>query len=200
MRSINKGDTQATKWGGWIFLACVFLFFMQAGLFAGHKDHTSQRDSSSRANWFSTSSKWLPFVKNGKSYTLAEHPIPKLMADAEEKFKHMLSRQSKTLRDAVGEYRKRYGREPPRGFGDWWQFAQENNLRLVDEFDAINEDLAPFWNMSGVEFRRRTVQVSVIFLLLRYYDVHFVGQRTSVYWFGPHHRWEGRWDIYWQDR
>jgi hypothetical protein len=181
MRSINKGDTQATKWGGWIFLACVFLFFMQAGLFAGHKDHTSQRDSSSRANWFSTSSKWLPFVKNGKSYTLAEHPIPKLMADAEEKFKHMLSRQSKTLRDAVGEYRKRYGREPPRGFGDWWQFAQENNLRLVDEFDAINEDLAPFWNMSGVEFRRRTVQVSVIFLLLRYYDVHFVGQRTSVY-------------------
>ncbi|KAG1730274.1 glycosyltransferase family 90 protein [Suillus paluster] len=82
------------------------------------------------------------------------------MADAEEKFKGMLSRQSKTLEDAVVEYRKRYGREPPKGFGDWWQFAQENHVKLVDEFDAINEDLAPFWNMSPVEFRRRAVQVS----------------------------------------
>lgn len=103
------------------------------------------------------------------------------MADAEEKFKHLLSKQSKTLAGAVGEYRKRYGREPPRGFGDWWQFTQEHNVRLVDEFDAIDEDLAPFWNMSGVEFRRRTVQVSVISPPLRYHDVHFAGQRTSVY-------------------
>lgn len=160
MRPVNKGDTQGTRWRGWIFLVCVFLFFMQAGLFAGHKDDTSQRDSILRANWFSTPYKWLPFVKDRKSYSLAEHPIPKLMADAEEKFKHLLSRQSKTLADAVGEYRKRYRREPPRGFGDWWQFTQEHNVRLVDEFDAIDEDLAPFWNMSGVEFRRRTVQVS----------------------------------------
>lgn len=82
------------------------------------------------------------------------------MAEAEEKFKHLLSKQSKTLPDAVREYRKRYGREPPRGFDDWWEFAQEHNVRLVDEFDAIHEDLAPFWNLSGVEFRRRTVQVS----------------------------------------
>lgn len=154
---------------------------MQAGLFAGHNDQTSGRDLSSRGNWFSTSSKWLPFVKDGKPYTLTEHPIPKLMADAEEKFKHMLSRQSKTLAGAVTEYRKRYGREPPRGFGGWWKFAQENNVRLVDEFDAIDEDLAPFWNMSGVEFRRRTVQVSVISPPLRYHDVYFAGYRTSVY-------------------
>lgn len=133
---------------------------MQAGLFAGHKDHTSQQDSSSRVNWFSTSSKWLPFLKDGKSYSFTEHPITKLMADAEEKFRNMLSRQSKTLEDAVIEYRKRYGREPPKGFGDWWQFAQDNNVKLVDEFDAIDEDLAPFWNMSAVEFRRRTIQVS----------------------------------------
>ncbi|KAJ8589184.1 hypothetical protein M405DRAFT_933602 [Rhizopogon salebrosus TDB-379] len=67
------------------------------------------------------------------------------MAEAEETFQKRLSGQSKTLEDAVIEYRRRYGREPPRGFGEWWQFAQEHNVKLVDDFDAIHEDLAPFW-------------------------------------------------------
>lgn len=92
------------------------------------------------------------------------------MADAEDKFKNLLSKQSKTLRDAVVEYRKRYGREPPKGFGDWWKFAQENNVRLVDEFNAIVEDLAPFWDMSPAEFRRRAIQVSHNSLQLGYRD------------------------------
>ncbi|OAX36469.1 glycosyltransferase family 90 protein [Rhizopogon vinicolor AM-OR11-026] len=81
------------------------------------------------------------------------------MADAEEKFKKLLAKQSKTLRNAVVEYRRRYGREPPKGFGDWWKFAQENHFKLVDEFDTIHEDLAPFWNISSIEFRRRAAQV-----------------------------------------
>jgi hypothetical protein len=185
MRPNNGFDALSTRWRGLVFIACVFLLFMQAGFFAGHINHASQWDSSSQTTWLSTSTKWIPFLKNGSPYSI-EHPIPKLMADAEEKFKKLLARQSKTLPSAVVEYRKRYGREPPKGFGDWWKFAQENHVRLVDEFDAINEDLAPFWNMSSMEFRRRTAQVSDELFYLRYHDVHVTGGRTSVYRFGSH--------------
>ena len=152
----DKSKARAKRWPAWIFIICILIFFTQAGLLAGRRlgNHTSQRVS--RATLFSTSSKDAPFLN--------EHPIPKLMADAEENFNNMLSRQSKTLEDAVVEYRRRYGREPPRGFGHWWQFAQEHDVKLVDEFDAIHEDLAPFWNMSAAEFRDRAFEVSLIYL------------------------------------
>ncbi|KAF9237132.1 glycosyltransferase family 90 protein [Melanogaster broomeanus] len=59
------------------------------------------------------------------------------MADAERKFRTLLEKQSRTLPDAVAEYKRRYGRDPPRGFDEWWQFAKDHDLKLVDEFDAI---------------------------------------------------------------
>ena len=108
------------------------------------------------------------------------------MAEAEERFKDMLARQSKTLRDAVVEYRTRYGREPPKGFDDWWQFAQDNNVKLVDEFNAIDEDLAPFWDMPPEEFRRRAIQVSVDLFYIGCHDVHVAGGRASIYRFSSH--------------
>ena len=48
-----------------------------------------------------------------------EHPISFLIRDAERKWTEMVNRQSKTLVDAVQEYRSRYGRAPPKGFDDW---------------------------------------------------------------------------------
>ena len=77
------------------------------------------------------------------------------MAEAEETFKRMLSRQSTTLKKAVAEYKRRYGRNPPKGFDQWWDFARKNNVKIVDDYDAVVEDLAPFWDMSGEEFRAR---------------------------------------------
>ncbi|KAL4061999.1 glycosyltransferase family 90 protein [Scleroderma citrinum] len=81
------------------------------------------------------------------------------MAEAEQKFKALLAKQSKTFPQAVAEYRRRYGRNPPRGFDDWWEFATQNDVKLIDEFDAIFEDLAPFWSLSGKEFRDRAHEV-----------------------------------------
>ncbi|OJA17099.1 hypothetical protein AZE42_12558 [Rhizopogon vesiculosus] len=157
MRS-NKTDAPAKRWPAWLFIAGIILFFMPAGLFAGrkHVNHISQRFSTE--SWFSTFTQRSSFLKNDPFSTI-EHPIPKLMADAQENFKNKLARQSKTLEDAVVEYRRRYRREPPKGFGEWWQFAQEHDVKLVDEFDAIHEDLAPFWNMSAAEFRNRALEV-----------------------------------------
>ncbi|EIW79444.1 glycosyltransferase family 90 protein [Coniophora puteana RWD-64-598 SS2] len=137
---------------------------MQAGLFAGHQDHAiSLADSAS-----SSSSSWIPsFLSTTKNTAAAaldadgrvhDHPIPHLIADAEAAFGAKLERQSKTLAQAAAEYRRRYGRDPPRGFDTWWAFAAEREFKMVDEFDGLVEDLAPFWNISGVELRRRALQ------------------------------------------
>lgn len=83
------------------------------------------------------------------------HPIPKLMAEAEDKFRSLLARQSKTLEQAVSEYKRKYRRDPPKGFDEWWSYAVKNNFRMVDEFDGMHRDLEPFYKFSAEEFRRR---------------------------------------------
>ena len=87
------------------------------------------------------------------------HPIPRLIAEAEERFTKKVARQSRTLPEAAAEYRRRYGRNPPKGFDKWWAFAQENEFVMVDEFDGLIDDLAPFWEISGEELSRRALQV-----------------------------------------
>ncbi|KAL1742015.1 glycosyltransferase family 90 protein [Schizophyllum fasciatum] len=86
---------------------------------------------------------------------LKTHPIARYTELAHRRFDAKRNRQSKTLRGAVDEYKRRYHRNPPRGFDKWWQYAQEANFVMVDEFDGLMEDFAPFWNMSGEEVARR---------------------------------------------
>jgi hypothetical protein len=105
---------------------------------------------------------WIPgppdFFKATQSRTII-HPIPKLMVGAQKKFKKMMTRQSKTLAEAVKEYKIRYGRNPPKGFDEWFEFAKENGVKIIDEYDQLVRDLEPFWSMSGEELRRRAIQV-----------------------------------------
>ena len=81
------------------------------------------------------------------------------MDEAEREYREKLKRQSQTLEEGVREYRRRYGRAPPKGFDAWWQFAKKNEAVMVDEYDVISEDLEPFWGMEGQEVRRRALQV-----------------------------------------
>ena len=83
------------------------------------------------------------------------HPIPRLMAEAEEKWEMLLARQSNSLDEAVAEYQRRYNRNPPKGFDLWYSFARSRNFDLIDEFDIIDEDLLPFRAFSPSDFRRR---------------------------------------------
>lgn len=48
-----------------------------------------------------------------------EHPIPQLLLLGEKRWEDVLSRQSRTLEEAVVEYRRRYARDPPKGFDLW---------------------------------------------------------------------------------
>jgi hypothetical protein len=75
----------------------------------------------------------------------AAHPIFELTRRAEERWASKLSRQSKTLPEAVREYQRRYGRPPPAGFDRWWAYVAEHDVQLPDEYDSINEDLEPYW-------------------------------------------------------
>lgn len=55
------------------------------------------------------------------------HPIDGLIRDGQRRWQAKLARQSKTLDQAVAEYRRRYGRPPPKGFDHWYAFAREEN-------------------------------------------------------------------------
>ncbi|KAG2343415.1 hypothetical protein BDR05DRAFT_884254 [Suillus weaverae] len=76
------------------------------------------------------------------------HPILDLIQHAENEWDAKLARASKTLPDAVREYRRRYSRAPPPGFDRWWAYVKKHNVQLPDEYDQINTDLAPFWGIT----------------------------------------------------
>lgn len=83
------------------------------------------------------------------------HPIATLVGDAEQQFEQLHSRQSKTLTDAVNEYRRRYHMHPPPHFDKWFQFAQSRGVQLIDEYDTIYHSLLPFWAIEPKVIRER---------------------------------------------
>jgi len=154
---MSQQDSFETLWNprkSFLFLAILVFVFVQAGLFVGHfssEGHVStERPTTLRPPHAG------PTRLTG---TVDGHPIPYLMEDAERRFRKLLSRQSRSLRAAVTEYKKRYGRNPPKGFDAWWQFARANNVKIIDEYDGLVKDLEPFWEMTGEEFRLRALQV-----------------------------------------
>lgn len=83
------------------------------------------------------------------------HPIEYLAKNAENDFSALLQRQSRTLEQAVAEYKRRYNIPPPPHFDKWFQFAKDRNVQLIDEFDTIYHSLLPFWGLKPVTIRRR---------------------------------------------
>lgn len=60
-----------------------------------------------------------------------EHPIPRLMERAKRRWKKLNDKQSKTFAQAVKEYKKRYGRRPPKGFDQWCVLRQSRKPSLT---------------------------------------------------------------------
>lgn len=87
--------------------------------------------------------------------TTPGHPISKLIADAEQYYKQMQERQSKSLAEAVKEYRRRYNINPPPNFDKWYEYATTRNSVLIDEYDTIYHSLKPFWGLPPQEIRKR---------------------------------------------
>nr|XP_019015081.1 uncharacterized protein I206_01169 [Kwoniella pini CBS 10737]OCF53862.1 hypothetical protein I206_01169 [Kwoniella pini CBS 10737] len=74
----------------------------------------------------------------------SKHPIFELIKKSKENWNKKLNKQSKNLSESVDEYRRRYSRNPPKGFERWWNYAEKNNVQLKDEYDQIYHDLEPF--------------------------------------------------------
>lgn len=82
-----------------------------------------------------------PATSGSQNASRATHPILGLLVEGERKWADLVDRQSRSLEEAVVEYRKRYGRNPPKGFDDWWSFAQDAQIWLPDEVRVVALEL-----------------------------------------------------------
>ncbi|SCZ88022.1 BZ3500_MvSof-1268-A1-R1_Chr2-1g04138 [Microbotryum saponariae] len=105
----------------------------------------------------------LPAARRDGRLLLKEgevHPIPAMMARAKRQWKELKGQQSKTFKEAVAEYEKRYRRKPPKGFDQWYAFAKAHKVVLIDEFDLIDKDLLMYRAFDPPHFRNRVKYTS----------------------------------------
>ncbi|KAK6540589.1 F-actin-capping protein subunit beta [Orbilia ellipsospora] len=89
------------------------------------------------------------------SNTIAAHPVEKLHLQNTRKFEILISSQSKTPEEAIKAYKTRYSRNPPLGFEDWVRFALSHNSSIIDNYDIIEERIAPFRSISPSDLKQR---------------------------------------------
>ena len=111
-------------------------------------------------------------ASSSKIVPKSSHPIAYLIEESENAFKNTLSRQSKSLNDAVKEYERRYGVRPPPHFDAWFKFARDRDVQLIDEFDNVYDSILPFWGLAPGTIRERTREAigfdnALISLLIR---------------------------------
>ena len=68
----------------------------------------------------------------------------------------LLSKQSRTTKEARTEYARRYGRQPPPHFDAWFELAMQHDFKLIDEFDGAMRSLEPFWGVAPSTLRTLT--------------------------------------------
>ena len=86
------------------------------------------------------------------------HPALQLINLAQKEADKMMKGQSKTIEDAVAEYRRRYGIHPPPNFDKWYSFAEGKGVQLIDEYDNIQQALRPFWGLPPATIRARVAE------------------------------------------
>lgn len=118
--------------------------------------------------------------------TAKSHPIHQLISKNEVDFKALRARQSKTLEEAVTEYRRRYGIPPPPNFDKWYAFAKKRNVELIDEYDTIHHMMTPFWALEPQVIRERVREAmgfdnALISVLIRNGKVTFMDGGGEMY-------------------
>ncbi|POW15540.1 hypothetical protein PSTT_02097 [Puccinia striiformis] len=79
---------------------------------------------------------------------------------AEKEWKTKLAKTSKTLPEAIQEYKRRYNQAPPYGFEKWWDYVVQEKVILRDEYDQINTDLKPFLAIEPSDLTHRSIVMS----------------------------------------
>ncbi|UKZ49335.1 hypothetical protein TrVGV298_003581 [Trichoderma virens] len=90
------------------------------------------------------------FVKKPQTWHNNIHPANDLVYTAHvehDRWKAKVS-VSTTLSTAVTVYQERHnGRLPPPNFDAWYKYAADDSV-MIDEFQQIDRDVAPFWNVA----------------------------------------------------
>ncbi|KAF7332489.1 CAP10 domain-containing protein [Mycena kentingensis (nom. inval.)] len=66
----------------------------------------------------------------------------------------LFERQPQTLEQATARYRLKNGRSPPRGYDRWFRTAKKNHC-LVDDYDQLYRDFAPFYQLAAEKGKER---------------------------------------------
>ncbi|RAL64825.1 hypothetical protein DID88_001422 [Monilinia fructigena] len=90
-----------------------------------------------------------------------QHPIAALMKKADEAFRIYDESRSKTFKETVAKYRRKYGRHPPPKFVEWYKFARDRNVYNIDDFEQIMDDLRPFWGVDPAILRSQAAHLHV---------------------------------------
>ncbi|EHY53266.1 hypothetical protein ABEF92_000859 [Exophiala dermatitidis] len=88
------------------------------------------------------------------------HPIERLMQEADKRWRTYESERSTTFGQVVEKYRSKYGRHPPPGFKDWYNFARDKDVFNLDDFEQIMDDLRPFWAIPPAEIRSQAAHMA----------------------------------------
>ncbi|KAH9869089.1 hypothetical protein J1614_008166 [Plenodomus biglobosus] len=90
-----------------------------------------------------------------------EHPITTLLEAANTEHERWASQayRSQSLAEAVIHYQQRYKRDPPPNFDKWYDFAVARSSIVIDDYDNIEQDLAPFSSFNADDLRLRTATV-----------------------------------------
>lgn len=94
-------------------------------------------------------------VPSISAHFIGVHPIENLITKGRAHFEAMNARQSRTVQEAIREYRRRYAREPPLGFDQWFALAKAHDFVLIDEFDTFMQSLEPFHGVHPSVLQKR---------------------------------------------
>ncbi|KAJ7629030.1 glycosyl transferase family 90-domain-containing protein [Roridomyces roridus] len=112
------------RWGPWIALICVggLLFLLGVSFTSSSPSHDDPYDTT-------------------KPYPFGGTPTGVPAID------QLYARQSSSLEEAAARYALRNNRPPPPGYHRWFSFAR-NHSCLIDEYDQIARDFAPFYQLA----------------------------------------------------
>lgn len=90
-----------------------------------------------------------------------QQAVDQLLGAAEARSKQWANQAaaSRTLDEAVAEYKRRYDMAPPPHFDKWYEFAKKHNSQVIDDFDQIHSDILPFWGIEPSVIRSRTAHL-----------------------------------------
>ncbi|KAM0329156.1 hypothetical protein ACHAQA_004452 [Verticillium albo-atrum] len=94
---------------------------------------------------------------------LSKHPMETFVYRTRTEADRWLTHASvsKSLKIAVQEYQTRHdGRDPPPNFDKWYAFAESKQSVIIDHFQQIENDVAPFWGLKPNAIRQSALDLA----------------------------------------